>query len=503
MSFRVGVIALQHESNTFLPQPTTLEHFRRDVLLHGQKVREFFQAAYHEVGGFFAQLADEQIEAVPMFAARTIPYGAFTPECVTGLMDQLHDSLENAGNLDGLLVAPHGAAVSQPYPDFDGYWLTAVRQQFGPTRPIIGTLDPHANLSPAMVTATNALFAYRTNPHIDQRDRGREAAALMARTLRGEVRPVQAAAYPPMAINIERQCTAEEPLATYTRTLDHARQQPGILGVSLILGFPYSDVAKMGSSLLVVTDDQHNLAQHNLAQVTANRLAAQLWDRREPLAGTFLSVADAVTQAAGMAGPICLLDMGDNVGGGSPADGTWIAQEVHRRRVGPALVIIYDPESVAAAEAAGAGSRQTFHIGGKHDALHGSPLVADFTVRSVTDGLFHESEPRHGGFTEFDQGRTAILQADSGLTVMLTSRRAPPFSLSQLTTFGVDPTQYHLLIAKGVNAPLAAYQPVCRHILRVNTPGVTTADMTQLEFHHRPRPMFPFERETTWSPQGT
>jgi hypothetical protein len=77
--------------------------------------------------------------------------------------------------------------------------------------PIIGTIDPHANLSPAMVAATDALIAYRTNPHVDQRDRGIEAARLMARTLAGEIQPTQAAAFPPLAINIECQDPAAFP----------------------------------------------------------------------------------------------------------------------------------------------------------------------------------------------------------------------------------------------------------------------------------------------------
>ena len=56
--------------------------------------------------------------------------------------------------------------------------------------PIIANIDPHANLSQAMVDATNALIAYATNPHLDQRETGRKAADLIARTLRGEVNPV-------------------------------------------------------------------------------------------------------------------------------------------------------------------------------------------------------------------------------------------------------------------------------------------------------------------------
>ena len=76
---------------------------------------------------------------------------------------------------------------------------------------------------------------------------------------------------------------------------------------------------------------------------------------------------------------------------------------------------------------------------------------------------------------------------------MVTSRRQPPFSLKQLTTFGVDPADFHILIVKGVNAPIAAYEPVCKYLLRVNTAGSTTADMKLLDYQHRRRPLFPFE----------
>ena len=70
-----------------------------------------------------------------------------------------------------------------------------------------------------------------------------------------------------------------------------------------------------------------------------------------------------------------------------------------------------------------------------------------------------------------DQGPTAVIRTDHGLTIMLTSRRMPPFSLRQLTTHGILPEQFHLLVAKGVNAPVAAYKEVCKHFIRVNTPG--------------------------------
>ena len=492
---RVGILALIQESNTFLPGQTTFEHFRQDLILSGEEVRRHFAAAHHEVRGFFDGLTRAGIEAVPIFAARAYPFGTIESAAFDRLLRLMLDELQYAGRLDGLLVAPHGATVSAAYPDVDGQWLSLVRQAVGPQIPIIGTLDPHANLSPQMVAATDALLSYRTNPHIDQEQRGLEAAELMARTLRGEVRPTQAACFPPMAINIERQCTIEPPLSEVVAHFEAARGQRGVLGASLMLGFPYSDVAEMGSATLVVTDNDPLLAQ-----TVARQLGEVLWSQREGLAGSFVSMEESVSQAKSLPGPVCLLDMGDNVGGGSPANGTWLAHELHRQAVGPSFVCLYDPTSVVQAEALGVGSRVRLSVGGQTDELHGPPFHAVFVVTFVGDGQFSEDQVRHGGIANFDQGRTAIVQTEDGLlTVMLTSRRVPPFSRKQLTTFGLDPQAFHVLVAKGVNAPLAAYQPVCRSIVRANTRGVTTADMTQLDYHHRRRPMFPFERDAVWS----
>ena len=68
-----------------------------------------------------------------------------------------------------------------------------------------------------------------------------------------------------------------------------------------------------------------------------------------------------------------------------------------------------------------------------------------------------------------------------------------PFSLEQIRHAGVDPGAFRLLVAKGVHAPVAAYAEVCRGFIRVNTPGVTTADLSRLQYHRRRRPLHPFE----------
>lgn len=496
---RIGIIGLLHESNTFLGRPTTLADFENQTLLEGEAVRVHFSGSHHEIGGFFTALealahAGEPLEIVPVFAARALPSGTIEAAAWSELVRRMLDALHAAGPLDGLLAAPHGATVSESHPDADGHWLTELRERLGPKLPIVGTLDPHANLSPAMATACDALIAYRTNPHLDQHARGEEAARLLVRTVRGEVRPRMHAVFPPLAINIERQMTDEPHLRPLYELADAQRARSAVLTNSILLGFPYADVPEMGSSVIAVTDGTQELAES-----LAIELAEAMWQAREACVGRMISIEDALERCEQIEGPICLLDMGDNVGGGSGADSTFLARAIHTRRLNASFVCLYDPEAVQGAERAGIGQELEMSLGGRSGSRYGDePLRGLFRVQSLHDGRFQEPEVRHGGYREFDQGRTALVVSEHGLTVMLTSRRMVPFSLQQLVSCGLDPRQFRILVAKGVHAPLAAYRDVCPSFIRVNTPGPTTAEMTQLDFESRRRPLFPFEPETTF-----
>jgi microcystin degradation protein MlrC len=306
--------------------------------------------------------------------------------------------------------------------------------------------------------------------------------------LRGEVNPTQAAAFPPLAINIERQLTREEPCRSLMARADEIRKRPGVLATSVNLGFPYSDVPEMGCSFIVVTD-----GDASLARTYADELSDFAWQRRHSFIGELIDPEDAIDRALQSPRPVCLLDMGDNVGGGSAADGTVLAHALARRGI-RSFVALYDPDSARRAIDAGPGAKLMLRMGGKTDDLHGPPLEARVTVVSIHDGRFAETQVRHGGRTVYDMGPTAIVQTDSGLTVQLTSLRMVPFSLGQLTSCGIDPAQFDVIVAKGVHAPVAAYETVCRTLIRTNTPGTTTADMGRLPYRHRRRPLFPFEQ---------
>lgn len=485
---RVGLVGLMHESNTFLPGVTTLADFQLHGLLEGDALVERYRNAHHEVGGFLDGLAAAGIEVVPIYMTQAVPGGVITEAAAQALVSGLLAATRAAGSLDGMLIAAHGAAVSETQADFDGYWLSRLRAQVGDAMPLICTLDAHANVSQEMIAAVNASIVYRTNPHIDQYDRGREAARLMQRTLAGEVHPVQAAAFPDMVINIERQKTDEAPCRFVYEHADKLLGRPRVLSSSVVLGFPYADVREMGCAAIVVTDGDPEQARN-----LADDLAAQLWHRREAFVGLLVSVQDALDMVERDQGVTCLLDMGDNVGGGAPGDGTVLLHAIAERGLGPAFVCLFDSRAVSQAATAGRGAEVTMSMGGQTDQLHGLPYVESVKVVSLHDGHFTEDQVRHGGSPSYDMGDTAVVQTSDRVTIMLTSRRTPPFSLNQLTSCGLDPRAFRVLVAKGVHAPVAAYSPVCDRLIRVNTPGVTCADLSQFQFKHRRQPLFPFE----------
>ena len=491
---RVGILCLMQESNTFLSQTTKLHHFAEDLLLVGEEIRKQLANTHHEVAGFFAGLEKEGMEVVPLFAARALPYGTIQKEVFDQLLEKMFKQVKRAGPLDGFLVAPHGATVSEQHRDADGYWLNQLHERVGSKVPIIGTLDLHANLTSQMVMSTDALIAYQTNPHLDQHARGLEAAELMMKTLRGEVEPVQRAAYLPFVMNIEKQCTEQSPCKELYELAAQLRKKKGLLSLSILQGYPYADVKEMGTSILAVTDKTPLVAEQTLAE-----LSNYLWEHRADFNGTGVPIDQAIDSLKSDSRSTCLLDMGDNVGGGSPADGTLIARELLNQRIQDSFVCLYDPAAVHQAVDAGSGAELKLAMGGKTDRLHGDSLIARVEVIGVYPGKFEEPLARHGGFTHFDQGLSAVVRSEEGVTILLTSKRMAPYSMEQLRSCGLDPSSFKVLVAKGVNAPIAAYKEFCSHFIRVNTPGVTSSSLNHFDYQHRRRPMFPFEHDFEWS----
>jgi microcystin degradation protein MlrC len=485
---RLAALGLHHESNTFSPMRGDLDQFRRAGVARGSGIVERYATSHATMGGFL-EVAGPDVDVVPLLFATLTPMGTITADAFERITDEMLRLLRDRGPWDGVLLAQHGAAVSEVFPDADGEIAARVRQVVGHDTPIGMALDMHANVSQRMIDHTTVAVAYRTNPHVDARARARECADLIVRTVRGEIRPVQALVMAPLVINILRQDTSQQPMCDLLADAASASLRPGMLSTSVLEGFPYADVAEMGMSFLAV----HN-GDQAAARDAAWRLAAHAWERRNAFVGQAVPPVPALKAAAdARTGPVVLMDVGDNIGGGGPADSTVLLEHALTLGIPRYLQTLYDPKAVRACWAAGAGATVAVRAGAKTDDQHGRPVRLSAHVRTLSDGRFEEPEPRHGGQRFFDAGPTAVLETAGGQTMVLTSERVPNTSLQQMYALGIDPAQMQVIVAKGVNAPRAAYAPIASEIVLVDTPGVTSADLSRFTYHRRRRPLFPFE----------
>ena len=490
MPYRVALLGMYHESNTFIAQPTTLDDFVNSHLLRGEAIRGEYQHAFHEIGGMLEVLDQHAVQTLPILFAEATPGGTITAFTYDYLVKEMLEGLERCLPIDGCLVVPHGAGVADSYLDMDGHWLAEVRRMVGGEVPIIGTLDPHANVSPLMVQSTDALVAYKTNPHIDQRETGKRAAELLIRHLKKEITPVQVLIQPPLVISIEQQNTAAEPcrsLLTYAKELS---ERNDVLSTSLILGFPYADVPDMGTSFIVVTNNNLPLATDVgvLLYQALTKVKADCVGPKQPI--------DAILpQLYQLPKPVLLLDMGDNIGGGSPGDSAFLLKALEEDGRYKSLHCICDPTAVAEIIRTDTDNseRVDLAIGNQEGIAEGKPYKTRVKLLRTGDGKFKETTPRHGGQVNYDMGNVAVVETQAGNVILLNSLRVPPFSLQQITSCGINPENFDIIVAKGVNAPIAAYEPVCPTRIQVDTPGVTQADINRFSYLNRRRPMFPFE----------
>jgi microcystin degradation protein MlrC len=491
---RIATLGFAHETNTFSPVLADYAQFSDGGILRGDEIVQQHQTAHSSLAGFLEASDKLGFEIVPLIFATTGPIGMITRDAFDRIMGEMLQLLRERGPWDGVLMANHGAAVSEEYPDVDGEVAARVRALVGPGVPVGIALDLHGNLTQKTVDNATAIVFYRTNPHLDPRVRAIECADIIVRTIRGEVRPVMALELPPLVINIVKQYTGEEPMLGIMRDCDAVIARPGILSASVIEGYPYADVEEMGASFLVVADGDEAVARD-----AARWLARRAWDRRADLQGDIPSPTDALkTAMAAPKGPVVLMDVGDNIGGGSSADSTILLAEAKRLGVRRYLQTLYDPEAVAAGVAAGVGSTVTLAVGAKTDQYHGRPVEVTGRVRLISDGKFEDPRPTHGGWRFFDGGTTVVLETTDDHTLVLTSKRVGNTSIEQMYSLGIRPEERQVVIAKGVQSPRPAYQPIASRVILVNTPGLTTADLSFFTYHHRRRPLYPFELDATY-----
>ena len=185
---RLAALGLSHEANTFEPILVGPEAMVAAGVHRGGELRAEHAGANTTMAGFLAAEEFAGVEVVPLLHTADSAAGPISAVAFTSLADELLTALERNGPFDGVLAAvTRDAAVAEHCNDVDGYLLSRFRDIVGGEVPIGVALDLHANISAEMARNADIMATYRTNPHIDAKQRAEEVAALVIRAARGEI----------------------------------------------------------------------------------------------------------------------------------------------------------------------------------------------------------------------------------------------------------------------------------------------------------------------------
>ena len=352
------------------------------------------------------------------------------------------------------------------------------------------TLDFHANMTEKMIKNCSALFGYNTYPHIDTYERGLEAATNIAKMIEKKIKPVTAMRHLPMMIpSLE---TARPPFSEVFDVVFEKEKLPGVINISWFQGFPWTDIPHVGSSVVVVTDNDPVLAGR-----LADEIAQKVWDMRERFVVDVVAPDVAIREAmASKKGPYVLADISDNPGGGGPGDGTQIVQALlDAGATDVAIAIMYDPAVVEQAIKAGPGAVIDVKLGGKIEPpeLHGKPLTARAIVKTISDGKYVNKGPMNTGF-KAEIGRTVVLDIN-GIEIIVPERRMQPTDPEIFRRHGIEPLDKKAIVLKSTLHYRAGFGPLAEKIIQLDIPGLMSPNFTKMDYKNLGRAMWPRDAE--------
>src|SRR3954447_24021015 len=172
----IAVAGFHHETNTFAPSKATYADFESGggwpALTRGARAVEVVEGMNIALAGFATAARAAGHRLVPLIWANATPSAHVTRDAYERISGALLEELGRAEKVDAVYLDLHGAMVSEHLDDGEGELLRRIRELLGPRVPVVVTLDYHANVTPLMVAAADALIGYRTYPHIDMADTG-------------------------------------------------------------------------------------------------------------------------------------------------------------------------------------------------------------------------------------------------------------------------------------------------------------------------------------------
>jgi len=493
MSRRILSAEISHETNTFSILPTTLSLYKARRYYRGEEIAQALSGTKTEMGAHLDAAKKYGWELVQPIAAAATPGGKTPAKDWAHLSGAVLEACQE-GPFDGVLLSLHGAMVTEDQDDAEGNLLRRLREKLGPEVPIAISLDIHANVSNAMARLAHIVIAYRTYPHIDQYERGMEAADLLQRAMNGEIRPRSLVWQGPVLEGLDYGRTQGGPMSRILTRAEQLRQKnPGLLAITICAGFVWADIPDAGPSVTITAHGDPSRFKG-----VAEELMKDVWETRREITVPLYSLKEAMTEAGkdtGEARPLILADFTDNPGSGGYGDSVRLLESMIRGDLKKAAFgCVPDPEAAQKCIAAGVGKEVKIDLGAKIDPkTYGPSLMVKGTVEHVSDGKFIAQGPMSKG-VQLSMGPTAVLRC-GGVRVLVATHNIQVYDLQVFLSQKIDPRACSVVAVKSWHHFRAAFEPISRGVMLVDSGGLASRDLKRFTYHKIRRPIYPLDLE--------
>lgn len=492
MTFRVLTGLFGHESNAFSKLPTALSNFQNYLLAFGDDVPAAIKGAQIEPTGVEQAAEKYGWELTRSIVAWATPSGPVARDAWDKGRSTILEAAQK-GPIDGVLLNLHGAMATVDHADAEGLLLADLRDVIGPDVPVAITLDLHANVTDLMTEHADIICAYRTYPHIDQVATSLRAAAILDRTMKGEVKPTVVTVRRDTIDGLDDgRTTTENPMTELLGRADKLEaQNDGVLLVSIHAGFTPANLYEAGPTVSVTGD-----GNDPRFKAIADEYMDYVWETRHFDSNTYLSVQETVAEVNRLLptvdGPIVVADFSDNPGSGAYGDSTFLLSGLLEANIENACFgTICDPAAAAALIDAGEGNTATVMLGGKSDPTFGPPIEVTGTVTKITDGTYLALGPRWRGVTHH-LGPTAILTV-GGMEIVVASNRLQLTEVEAFTHADIDPRKRSVVVVKSMQHFRAAFEPLAAAVVICDAGALASRDISKLPFTELRRPIYPLD----------
>jgi len=426
-------------------------------------------------------------DVVESITASAQPGGRTVRSVYEHLRDEILSDLRSAGPVDIVLLMMHGAMAAEDYDDCEGDVLTRIRE-IAPCATIGVELDPHSHLTATMARQASLIVTGKEYPHTDFDERAAELFRACVRAARGEYRPVAAVVDTRM---IGFYPTTASPMRNIVAELRAAERRPAVLSASIVHGFPWGDVADVGTRVLVYAHGDGELAAR-----TASALARRLYGARAALKPICPDINASLDRVRELDGRAVLGDFADNPGGGASSDSTFFLQAMLERSFDKAVIgAFWDPLVAQVCAEAGVGARLNVSLGGRCGPSSGDPLNLNVEVLGVREdhgqSVFGARQP---------MGRSVWVRC-RGVDIAICSIRTQVFTPDAFTGLGIELSDKRLIVVKSSNHYQAGFRAHADHLWHVSSPGALSLDFAALPYTKRDANYFP-RVDDPWAKHG-